>query len=61
MEPTDKQLRFIQDIEDYLGVPFNGTTKEDATKYLSKYAPIFQDMIELEYEERYDTSNSMDR
>lgn len=61
MEPTEKQLKFIQDIEDYLGVPFDGTTKEDAIKYLSKYAPIFQDMIELEYEARYDTSNSMDR
>ena len=36
MEITEKQKSFISFIEDETGIIFEGTTKEDATKYISE-------------------------
>lgn len=44
-KPTQKQLDFIRDIEEF-GVEtpkFTGTTKKEASEYISKY----KDMLEL--------------
>lgn len=60
-KPTEKQLLYIEDIEEYLHVSFNGETKEDAREFLSKYAPIYQEMVQLDFEMNNDTSNAMDR
>ena len=35
MEPTKKQLDFIQDIAKELNRPFTGTTKGEASEYIS--------------------------
>lgn len=35
--PTGKQCRFIKDIEDALGVIFDGNTMEDASKFIDEY------------------------
>ena len=46
MKPTQKQLDFIELIESYLGyygVEFNGTTKEDARKFISENIEMFKD------------------
>lgn len=61
MKPTEKQLNFIEVIESYLGcygVEFNGTTKEDATKFISENIDFFREeqykqdtMTMIEYEE----------
>ena len=36
MKPTEKQLRFIADIEEFVGEQFRGTTKKEATEYISR-------------------------
>lgn len=36
MEATEKQLDFIEFIEQETGIKFKGTTKEDASKYISE-------------------------
>ena len=41
---TDKQLRYIQQIQECLDVePFHGTTKEDAALWLERYVPMYED------------------
>ena len=41
---TDKQLRYIANIQECLDVePFYGTTKEDAALWLERYAPMYED------------------
>lgn len=42
MKPTEKQLDFIADIQEFVGEPFTGTTKEDATKYISENIEMFK-------------------
>lgn len=39
---TKKQLEFIRDIEDVVGIPFIGTTKRDASKYISDHIDEFK-------------------
>jgi hypothetical protein len=34
-KPTEKQLEYIESIEDNTGIIFTGTTKEEASKYIS--------------------------
>ena len=45
LPPTEKQLEYISNIEEYgVGTPrFTGTTKQEASEYISKY----KDMLEL--------------
>lgn len=59
--PTKKQIEYIRDIEEYLHVRFCGKTKQDATKWLSEYSPMYQIQRELEMETMYDLDNAMDR
>lgn len=41
---TEKQLRYIQQIQECLDVePFHGTTKEDAALWLERYVPMYED------------------
>ena len=49
---TDKQLRYIAQIQECLDVePFYGTTKEDAALWLERYAPMYEDyMVQMEAE-----------
>ena len=49
---TDKQLRYIEKIQECLDVePFYGTTKEDATMWLERYAPRYESyMVQMEAE-----------
>ena len=42
MKPTQKQLDFIADIQEFVGKSFTGTTKEDATKYISENIEMFR-------------------
>lgn len=37
MNPTEKQLEYIHYIEEFAPVNFNGTTKQEASEYISKY------------------------
>lgn len=37
MEATKAQLEFIKEIEEFVGVRFEGTSKKDATAYISKH------------------------
>lgn len=57
---TEKQLRYIQQIQACLDVePFYGTTKESAALWLERYAPMYEDytwQMEVEFinhEENY--------
>lgn len=45
MEPTDKQLKFIQDIESALNIEFDGKTKEDASEWISNYIDYFYEEV----------------
>lgn len=36
IKPTEKQLQFIADIEEFVDERFKGTTKEEATEYISR-------------------------
>lgn len=47
-KPTDKQIDFINSIEDLTGVPFTGSTKQDATRYISENIDEFRRREELE-------------
>lgn len=42
MKPTQKQLDFIADIQEFVEKPFTGTTKEEATKYISENIEMFK-------------------
>lgn len=35
--PTEKQLVLISDIEYYTGIPFLGTTRDEASSYISEF------------------------
>lgn len=39
---TEKQLTFIKSIVAEIGIPFNGTTKEEANEYISKHLHKYQ-------------------
>lgn len=45
MEPTDKQLKFIRDIESALNIEFDGKTKEDASEWISNYIDYFYEEV----------------
>ena len=49
---TDKQLRYIEKIQECLDVePFSGTTKESAAIWLERYAPMYEDyMLQMQAE-----------
>lgn len=36
IKPTEKQLQFIADIEEFVDEQFKGTTKKEATEYISR-------------------------
>lgn len=40
-KPTQKQLDFIDVIEHRLDAKFEGTTKTDATEFISKWADLY--------------------
>lgn len=42
MKPTEKQLAFIKDIQEFVHKPFTGATKEEATKYISENIEMFK-------------------
>ena len=42
MKPTQKQLAFISDIQEFVDKPFTGTTKEEATLYISENIKIYK-------------------
>lgn len=57
---TDKQLRYIANIQECLDVePFYGTTKEDAAMWLERYVPLYESyMLQtqtefIDHEENY--------
>lgn len=51
--PTSKQLSFIKDIEEFVGVPFTGTTRSEASAYISihidEYKLLTMDNWSLEH------------
>lgn len=40
--PTHAQLEYIKSIEEFVDVQFDGKTKEDARKYISKHVDEFK-------------------
>lgn len=44
--PTEKQLKFIEDIQEFTGEVFNGNTKKEASKFISEN--IEQYKLEME-------------
>lgn len=60
---TEKQLRYIAHIQECLDVePFSGTTKEDATLWLERYAPMYESyMVHMEAEFIHHEDNYGDR
>ena len=47
---TDKQLKFIRDIEDLLGREFTGSSKKEASEFISKNYDEYRQALELERE-----------
>lgn len=41
--PTEKQLDFIERIEEVTGVPFVGTTKKEASEYIDEMIDEYND------------------
>ena len=41
-KPTERQLAFIEDIQECVNKPFTGTTKQDASKYISENIEIYK-------------------
>lgn len=37
MKPTERQMEFINDMEEWISEKFTGTTKQEATEYISKH------------------------
>lgn len=50
--PTDRQLAWIEDIEDYSAqIPkFSGSTRKDAADYIDRYGKLVRDLKEIEFE-----------
>lgn len=46
MKPTEKQINFIRDIQEWTGEQFTGTTKKEASKFISEN--IEQYKLEME-------------
>lgn len=46
-KPTDRQIDFINSIEDLTGVRFTGSTKQEATRYISDNIDEFRKQEEL--------------
>lgn len=42
MKPTQKQLTFISDIQELVDKPFTGTTREEATLYISENIKMYK-------------------
>lgn len=42
MKPTQKQLDFIADIEEFVPEKFTGTTKKEASEYISRNKEQFK-------------------
>ena len=42
MKPTQKQLAFINDIQEFVGEPFTGATREEATLYISENIEMYK-------------------
>lgn len=40
--PTQKQLAFIADIQEFVGKQFTGVTKEDARAYISQNIEMYE-------------------
>ena len=60
---TDKQLRYIANIQACLDVePFYGTTKEDAAMWLERFVPMYESyMVQMEAEFIHHEENYGDR
>lgn len=41
-QPTKKQLDFIADIQEFTGIQFTGSTKKEASKYISDNIELYQ-------------------
>ena len=57
MPATKKQLDYIKDISDELGYEFTGTTKAEASEWLSKYVLEYKHYCferQVEYEAHLD-------
>lgn len=42
MEPTERQIRFIREIEEVIGIRFEGATKKDASEWISEHISAFE-------------------
>ena len=42
MKPTQKQLDLIADIEEFVPEKFKGTTKEEASEYISRNIEMYK-------------------
>lgn len=50
LRPTEKQMSLIYAIEDTVGPIWEGKTKEDATRYISKYIDAYVAGIRFQME-----------
>lgn len=60
---TDKQLRYIEKIQECLDVePFYGTTQESAAMWLERYVPMYESyMLQMQAEFIHHEENYGDR
>ena len=42
MEPTERQLRFIHEIEEALGIRFDGAGKKEASEWIDEHISAFK-------------------
>ena len=42
MKPTQKQLDFITDIEEFVPEKFNGTTRKEASEYITRNIELYK-------------------
>ena len=49
-KPTEKQINFIKIIESYISEKFIGTTKQEASDYISRNITQYREIKEIEDE-----------
>lgn len=52
-KPTQRQLDFIDDIAAETGIPFEGSSKQEASDYIDENIGLYKDLIAVEMESKH--------
>lgn len=52
-KPTEKQLEFIEEIQNFISEEFTGTTKQEASDYIDRNIELYKLLSMSEWQTRY--------